>query len=150
MNATAAKTETETVTCPKCFGGRSFAVWSHYAGGMCFRCNGAGVVDASTPTASTDSTDAVKAANVASAERQNAWLAGLSTDPKVVVAAFRSVGAAKLMAIRNACANINVRERDADREDRTPGARMAYWAASTVLGAWPSGRAYSADWIDAA
>ena len=53
MNATAAKTETETVTCPKCFGGRSFAVWSHYAGGLCFRCNGAGVVDASTPTAST-------------------------------------------------------------------------------------------------
>ena len=46
MNATAAKTE--TVTCPKCFGGRTFAVWSHYAGGLCFRCNGAGVVDAST------------------------------------------------------------------------------------------------------
>jgi hypothetical protein len=148
MNATAAKTE--TVTCPKCFGGRTFAVWSHYAGGLCFRCNGAGVVDASAQTASTDSTDAVKAANVASAERQNAWLAGLSTDPKVVVAAFHNIGPAKLMAIRNACANINVRERDADREDRTPGARMAYWAASTVIGAWPFGCAYSADWIDAA
>ena len=44
MNATA----TETVTCPKCFGGRTFTVWSYYAGGRCFRCNGAGVVEAST------------------------------------------------------------------------------------------------------
>ena len=66
MNATA----TETVTCPKCFGGRTFTVWSHYAGGRCFRCNGAGVVEASTLPASTDSTDEVKAANLASAEAQ--------------------------------------------------------------------------------
>ena len=148
MNATA--TKTETAPCPKCFGGRTFAVWSHYAGGLCFRCNGAGVVDAATLPASTDSTDEVKAANLASAERQNAWLAGLSSDPKVVVAAFRNIGPSKLMAIRNACADINLRERDADREDRTPGARMAYWAVSTVIGAWPFGCAYSADWIDAA
>lgn len=53
MNATA--TKTETIPCPKCFGGRTFAVWSHYAGGLCFRCNGAGVVDASAQTSAQSS-----------------------------------------------------------------------------------------------
>lgn len=56
MTATAqTATKTETIPCPKCFGGRSFAVWSHYAGGMCFRCNGAGVVDASAQTSAQSS-----------------------------------------------------------------------------------------------
>ena len=30
------------------------------------------------------------------------------------------------------------------------GARVCYWAASTVLDAWPSGRAYPESWVDAA
>lgn len=35
------------VPCPKCYGAKSFAPYSHIAGGICFRCGGAGTVDES-------------------------------------------------------------------------------------------------------
>ena len=31
-------TPADYVTCPKCFGAKTFSVWSHIAGGACFAC----------------------------------------------------------------------------------------------------------------
>jgi hypothetical protein len=143
MTATPAQTMTVTGTCGRCDGRGKLPAFGHYVGGLCFACSGSG-----TATMTVTAEDAARrAANAATAERQNAWLASLPTDPKVVVAAFRRIGSDKLTSIRNACADINLCERDANHEHRTPGARMAYWAASTVLNAWPDGRAYPESWI---
>lgn len=35
---------TRTTTCPKCDGNKTINAFNHYANGICFRCNGAGVV----------------------------------------------------------------------------------------------------------
>ena len=37
-------TPADYVTCPKCYGAKTFAVWSHIAGGACFACAGNGTV----------------------------------------------------------------------------------------------------------
>ena len=94
MNATA--TKTETAPCPKCFGGRTFAVWSHYAGGMCFRCNGAGVVDASTLPAAQSSIKAPACREVTLAGLGKAYIsrdaAGFRADIGLAGAWFRVKG----------------------------------------------------------
>jgi hypothetical protein len=94
MNATA--TKTETIPCPKCFGGRSFAVWSHYAGGMCFRCNGAGVVDASAQTLAQSSIKAPACREVILADLGRAYIsrndAGFRADIGLAAAWFSVKG----------------------------------------------------------
>ena len=56
---------------------------------------------------------------------------------------FAKMDAAKVYAIRQHCAPM-------PGHDDAPGARVCYWAASTVLNAWPSGRAYPESWVNAA
>jgi hypothetical protein len=42
---------TKTMTpCPKCYGARRFETFAHVEQGVCFRCGGAGVVDAASVT----------------------------------------------------------------------------------------------------
>lgn len=42
----------ETTTCPKCNGLRSITFFAHVEDGVCFECNGRGVVAKKAPTAS--------------------------------------------------------------------------------------------------
>jgi len=79
----------------------------------------------------------------------NPWLTALPTDHAAAIKAMCGINADELMAIRSACADIIAAERhhDVPREDRTPGARMAYWAASTILNVWPSAAPLHADWV---
>jgi hypothetical protein len=149
MNAAAKMTE---VTCPKCDGTKRIAGFDHVESGRCFRCAGNGTVlltqlQAYTINAARVADAAQVAANNDRTAAQNAWLAKLPTDHVSAIKALRPVGAEKLMAIRNTCADINVAERDMPREERTPGARMAYWAASAILNAWPSGTPYRSAWV---
>lgn len=44
MNNT--KPAAKSIVCPKCYGSKVFRSFSHIADGVCFRCGGAGVVDA--------------------------------------------------------------------------------------------------------
>ncbi|MFZ9748217.1 MAG: hypothetical protein ACO3G4_16490, partial [Opitutaceae bacterium] len=123
-------TTTMTGTCGRCDGTGKIAAFNHYAGGVCFACSGSGVAEVTVTTADAEA----QAAIIAEAARKRDWLAKLvGVSPKVVAAQFRALPEAKLWAIRNACAGWNV-----------PGARAAYWAASTVLSAWPDGRPYPA------
>jgi len=134
MNATPAQTMTVTGTCGRCDGRGKLPTFGHYVGGLCFACSGSG-----TATMTITAEDAARQAGYAAqAKRQADWLASVaSMTPTAAVARFASIPTAKLWDVRNACAG----QRD------MPGARMAYWAASTVLNAWPDGRAYPESWI---
>ena len=150
MNAAAKMTE---VTCPKCDGAKRIAGFSHIDSGRCFRCAGNGTVlltqlQAYTINAAIMADAAQVAANNARSAAQNAWLAKLPTDHVAAIKALRPISAEKLMSIRNTCADINRAERDLPREARTPGARMAYWAASAILNAWPDGTPYRSAWVN--
>lgn len=150
MNAAAKMIE---VTCPKCEGAKRIVGFDHVVSGRCFRCDGNGTVlltqaQAHIIEAARVANAAQVAANNARSAAQNAWLAKLPTDHVAAIKALRPIGVEKLMAIRNTCADINRAERDLPRESRTPGARMAYWAASAILNAWPDGTPYRSAWVN--
>lgn len=62
-----------------------------------------------------------------------------SADPLILATQLRHLAQERVEAIREWAAG-----------DESPGGRRAYWAASTVLGAWPAGRAYPVAWVDSA
>lgn len=122
-------------TCTRCEGSGTIRAFNHFAHGKCFACGGTG---SGTVTLSEVDAAAVEASRIEYA-RKVAWLADLSSmAPAQVVSRFSALSVDKVWSIRNACAGWNV-----------PGARLAYWAASTVLDAWPSGRAYPVSWVNA-
>jgi hypothetical protein len=132
MNASQPATRTITGTCTRCDGSGSIRAFGHYANGTCFACHGTGTLTVQLTEADAAARDAAREQG----QRQRAWLAALATvSPAQVVANFRALPEAKLWAVRDACAGW-----DAE------GARLAWWAASTVLGAWPN-RALPASWL---
>jgi hypothetical protein len=57
-----------------------------------------------------------------------------------VLAVLRSLDEDRVNAIRNWTASGGMEQTEAERR--------LYWCASTILRAWPSGRAYLESWID--
>jgi hypothetical protein len=124
-------TRTITGTCSRCDGTGTIRAFGHYANGRCFACHGTGSL--------TVTLSAGEAVLVEEGRRKREWLQALSTvSPAQVVARFRALPESKLWAIRDACAGWEVE-----------GARLAWWAACTVLGAWPGPALASPD-IEAA
>lgn len=138
MNASQPTTHTATGTCGRCDGAGVIRAFGHYANGTCFACHGTGKLTIQLSELSEADAAARDVARELG-ERQVAWLASLaSMTPAQVVSRFRALPEDKLWAVRNACAAWEV-----------PGARLAYWSASTVLGAWPGSRAYPVSWVTA-
>ena len=124
-----------TGTCGRCDGAGVIRAFGHYVNGTCFACHGTGelTVELSEIDAAT------RDASIKLYHSQRAWLASLiSMTPAQVVSYFDTLSSDKVWAIRNACAGWDV-----------PGARIAYWSASTVLNAWPTTRPYPVSWITA-
>ena len=124
-----------TGTCGRCDGSGVIRAFGHYVNGVCFACHGTGKL-----TVEVSEIDAAaRDASIKLYHSQRAWLASLvSMTPAQVVSYFDGLCSDKVWAIRNACAGWDV-----------PGARIAYWSASTVLNAWPTTRPYPVSWITA-
>ena len=141
MNA-AAKPAKILATCDKCEGKGSIYGFSHYAAGVCFDCSGNGTryVTAHEAKVSAEQASRMAAARVES-DRRAAFIARFDgVEPCLVAKWFSKMDADKVYAIRQHCAPMPGYE-------ARPGERVCYWAASTVLNAWPSGRAYPESWV---
>ena len=122
---------TMTGTCHRCDGTGTIRAFGHYANGRCFACHGTGKLSVTLSEG--------EAVMVEEGRRKRAWLETLATmRPEDVVSRFRALPASKLWAIRDACAGWDVE-----------GARLAWWAACTVLCAWPGPVLSAADIADA-
>ena len=122
---------TRTTTCIRCNGTGTIYAFTSIANGRCFGCGGSGTCEISAATES--------AIVVVKEDAKRAWLASLAPmTHSQVVAKFRALSEDKLWAVRDACAAWDA-----------PGARLAYWAACSILNAWP-GDPIPAVWITAA
>ena len=132
------------VTCDKCEGKGYINGFEHYANGVCFQCSGNGTCEYTAHEVKVRAEDAARmeALRIES-DRRVAFIASHhGMDPQIVLARFRNLHPDKVYAIRQHCAQI-------PGYDSNPGERVCYWAASTILDAWPSGRPYPVSWIDA-
>ena len=99
---------------------------------MCFQCAGTGKCEAEITAAGVQ--NAILAAD---AEDKAAWIAKQAdADPVALAARLARLSFARVYDLRNWTAG---------SEDLAH--RVCYWAASTAINAWPSGRAYPLEWI---
>ena len=132
-------------TCDKCEGKGSIYGFSHYAAGVCFDCSGNGTryVTAHEAKVTAEQAERMAAAKVENDKRAVFIARFDGVEPRLVAGWFAKMDADKVSAIRQHSAPM-------PGHDDAPGARVCYWAASTVLNAWPSGRAYPESWVYAA
>ncbi len=146
MTNAAAKTPARILaTCDKCEGKGSIYGFSHYAAGVCFDCSGNGTryVTAHEAKVTAEQAERMAAAKVEN-DKRAAFIARFDgVEPRLVVARFRTYTEDQVWAIRQHCAGTTTREANL-------GERVCYWAACTVLNAWPMGSAYPESWVDAA
>jgi hypothetical protein len=146
MTNAAAKTPARILaTCDKCEGKGYINGFGHYANGVCFLCEGNGTryVTAHEAKISAETAARIAAAAVEN-DKRAAFIARFDgVEPRLVVARFRTYTADQVWAIRQHCAGTTTR-------GASPGERVCYWAASTVLDAWPMGTAYPESWVYAA
>ena len=123
---------TQTGTCTRCDGTGTIRAFSHNVNGRCFSCSGTGVLTVTVAEVSAAAMDATRAENA----RRRQWLGTLETlTIDQAMAKIRTLDSDRLWNLRNACAGWDA-----------PGARVAYWCASTLLRAWPS-RPLPESWI---
>ena len=145
MTNAAAKPAKILVTCDRCEGKGYIHGMSHYAAGVCFLCAGNGdrYVTAHEAKVTAEQAECMAAAKIEN-DKRAAFIARFDdVEPRLVAKWFAKMDADKVYAIRQHCAPI-------PGYDARPGERVCYWAASTVLDAWPSGRAYPESWVNAA
>ena len=144
-NAAAMNPAKILATCDKCEGKGYINGFGHYANGVCFLCagNGTRLVTPYEQKISAEMAERITAAAVENDKRAAFIARHDGVEPRLVAGWFAKMDADKVYAIRQHCAPM-------PGHDDAPGARVCYWAASTVLDAWPSGRAYPESWVNAA
>ena len=146
MTNAAAKTPAKvTIECDRCEGKGYINGFGHYANGVCFLCagNGTRLVTPYEQKISAEMAERIAAAKIEN-DKRAAFIARFDgAEPRLVVARFRTYTEDQVWAIRQHCAGTTTREANL-------GERVCYWAASTVLNAWPMGSAYPESWVDAA
>ena len=123
---------TQTGTCARCDGTGTIRAFSHNVNGRCFACSGTGSLTVTISEVDAARMDASRAEDA----RRRQWLANLDTlTIDQAMAKIRTLDSERLWNLRNVCAGWDA-----------PGARVAYWCASTLLNAWPS-RPLPESWI---
>ena len=125
----------QTGTCSRCNGIGNIAAFRHNENGRCFACTGTGTMTVTISESDAAAMDTSRATDI----RRREWLATLDTmTVDQAMAKIRTLSNDRLWNLRDTCAGWDA-----------PGARMAYWCASTLLRAWPS-RPLPESWIDEA